>query len=280
MGAIEKFITGSRKLGVRARRLRSANRRIILGNGCWQQSVLEEQHTLSGIADWTDRLSADDNSEAHMTPFFKKFLGITLIVVAIFGMIFSSVGVYSVWAIRSAVIRSLDDMVELFEITLDTTEAGLNVLDQSLGATTDTLDSTLATTTGIAQTLNDISGLIGGIADIASMFGAEVDTPASDDEALSTNVQEMADDLSDITTSLNEAQEVIDRYQVNVDQAQAQLENFRENGPMWITAFAVIMTIILVWLAIAQIGLLLQGWAMVRPEPAPQTESNPASAQE
>jgi methyl-accepting chemotaxis protein len=204
-----------------------------------------------------------------MTPFFKKFLGITLIVVAIFGMIFSSVGVYSVWAIRSAVIRSLDDMVELFEITLDTTEAGLNVLDQSLGATTDTLDSTLATTTGIAQTLNDISGLIGGIADIASMFGAEVDTPASDDEALSTNVQEMADDLSDITTSLNEAQEVIDRYQVNVDQAQAQLENFRENGPMWITAFAVIMTIILVWLAIAQIGLLLQGWAMVRPEQLP-----------
>ncbi len=200
-----------------------------------------------------------------MHPFLKKFLGVTLIVVAILGMVFSAAGVYGVWQMRAAAIRSLDEVVNMFEVTLDTTEAGLNVLDQSLDATTGTLDSTLQTTEGIVQTLDEISGLINSVAGIASMFGAEVDTPDGAGNDLAGNVQEMANDLSDVAASLDEAQSVIASYQGSVDRAQTQLANIREHGPTWITVFTVVMTIILVWLAIAQIGLLLQGWEMLRP---------------
>ncbi len=61
-----------------------------------------------------------------------------------------------------------------------------------------------------------------------------------------------------------EAQNVVDNYQIAVNGAKFQLENIQQNGPTWITVTTVVMTIILVWLAIAQVGLLLQGAELIR----------------
>ena len=49
-----------------------------------------------------------------------------------------------------------------------------------------------------------------------------------------------------------------------VESATVQLESIRQNGPTWITVMTVVMTIMFVWLAIAQVGLLLQGVELIR----------------
>ena len=199
-----------------------------------------------------------------MNPFLKKYLGINLIVVAIVGILFISAGIYGVWRVRHTAIVVLDTVLSSVETTLNTTEAGLAVLDKSVKAATNTLDSTVQATEGIAQTVNEANTLLGNIADIASVFGIEMDAPDPQGDSVGEDIQAVNDNLNEMSSSLDEAQEVLNDYQRSVDDAQEQLTNIREHGPTWITMFAVILTSILLWLGVAQIGLLLQGWEMMQ----------------
>jgi hypothetical protein len=199
-----------------------------------------------------------------MHTFFKKFLGINLILVAIFGMIFSAFGVYGVWMVRSATLIALDDTVELVRTTLQTTEDGLLVVDDSLNAATNTLSATAETTESMAQTLGEISVLANGIMGLVNFVGGGSETNEIHGGELAADVQLMTTNLNEVTNNLGQAQAVVDDYQLTIDNAQTHLDNLQQNGPTWITVIAVVMTIMLVWLAVAQVGLLLQGTELIR----------------
>jgi hypothetical protein len=199
-----------------------------------------------------------------MHSFFRKFFGISLIIVAIIGMVFSAFGAVGIWAVRTSVRASLDETTELLINTLETTSDGLIVVDDSLNAATGTLTATAQTTETMAQTLVEISSLANGIVGIVNLIGGGIEAPDKMNTDLATDVEAMTANLSQVTTSLVEAQEVVDSYQLAVDSAVTQLETIQQNGPTWITITAVVMTIILVWLAIAQVGLMLQGIELIR----------------
>lgn len=199
-----------------------------------------------------------------MHPFFRKFFGISLIIVAIFGMVFSTFGAVGIWAVRTSVITSLDETTELLITTLETTSDGLVVVDDTLNAATGTLSATAQTTETMAQTLVEISSLANGIVGIVNLVGGGIEAPDTQNTDLAADVETMTDNLNQVTASLVEAQEVVDNYQLAVDTATIQLETIQQNGPTWITIMAAVMTVMLVWLAIAQVGLLLQGAELVR----------------
>lgn len=199
-----------------------------------------------------------------MHPFFRKFFGITLIFVALLGMVFSAFGAVGIWSLRTSVLDSVDETTKMLINTLETTSNGLIVVDDSLNAATGTLSATAQTTETMAQTLVEISSLANGIVGIVNLIGSGIEAPETQNTDLATNVQTMTANLNQVNNSLIEAQEVVDSYQLAVDNATTQLETIQENGPTWITLTAVILTIILVWLAIAQIGLLLQGVELIR----------------
>jgi hypothetical protein len=199
-----------------------------------------------------------------MNPFFRKFLGISLIIVAIFGIIFNTFGIVGIWTVRNSVLASLDESTELLINTLQTTSDGLLIVNDSLNAATITLAATAQTTQTMAQTLVEVSSLANGIVSIVNLVGGGIDPPESQDINLSAEVQKMTTNLNQVTSSLVEAQEVVDSYQIAVENATIQLENIQQNGPTWITIVAIVMTIMLVWLVIAQIGLLIQGAGLVR----------------
>ena len=56
-----------------------------------------------------------------MHSFFRKFFGISIIFLAIFGMIFSAFGAVGIWAVRTSVLTSLDETTKLLITTLETT---------------------------------------------------------------------------------------------------------------------------------------------------------------
>lgn len=199
-----------------------------------------------------------------MQPFFRKFFGISLIFAAILGIIFSTFGAVGIWTVRTSVLASLDETTELLITTLETTSDGLVVVDDSLDAATGTLTATAQTTETMAQTLVEISSLANGIVGIVNLVGGGIEAPDTQNTDLAADVQTMTANLNQVTTSLNEAQEVVDSYQLSIDNATTQLENIQNNGPTWITITAAVMTIMLVWLAVAQVGLLLQGVELVR----------------
>jgi hypothetical protein len=199
-----------------------------------------------------------------MHPFFRKFFGITLIFVAILGMVFSAFGAIGIWSVRTTVLTSLDETTELLISTLETTSDGLIVVDDSLSVATGALSATAQTTETMAQTLVEISSLANGIVGTINLIGGGIDTPDTQNTDLATDFQTTTANLNQVSTSLAEAQEVVDSYQLSVDNATTQLETIQQTGPTWITITAIILTIMLVWLAIAQVGLLLQGAEMIR----------------
>lgn len=208
-----------------------------------------------------------------MNLFFKRFFGVSFVIAAIFGIAFSAISVYGVWRVRAAALPALHDTVELISTTLDTTADGLTVMNQSLQSAADTIAATEEATLAIAQTVHDIDSIVSGFMEIISFIPGLKTVEDSDISSASENLSSaelemlsVATNISAISTNLGDAQDVIDAYQDTVTTSQERLQSIQENGPKWITAMTVMLTLIFIWLAIAQVGLIVQGIEMMRSE--------------
>jgi uncharacterized YccA/Bax inhibitor family protein len=90
-----------------------------------------------------------------------------------------------------------------------------------------------------------------------------LNTTADNLARIETDVAGMADNIGQIDTSLAGAQSVIDQYQGVVRELQAELATIREGLPRWLHWLRWGISLTLVWLGIAQLGLLSQGLEMV-----------------
>ncbi|MBU1660153.1 MAG: hypothetical protein KKD28_01620, partial [Chloroflexi bacterium] len=120
---------------------------------------------------------------------------------------------------------------------------------------------------------HDIDYVVSGFMNILSFIPGVHTVEDSDIDSASENLSSaekemlaVATNISAISSNLGDAQEVIDAYQDTVVTSQERLRNIQENGPKWITAMAVILTVIFIWLAIAQVGLIVQGMEMMHSE--------------
>jgi hypothetical protein len=74
----------------------------------------------------------------------------------------------------------------------------------------------------------------------------------------------MADSIAEIESSVSEFSDVLDQYLDLLDDLVLQLENLEMNFPTYWNWLATGITIFLVWMAIAQLGLLTQGLELLR----------------
>jgi methyl-accepting chemotaxis protein len=74
----------------------------------------------------------------------------------------------------------------------------------------------------------------------------------------------VAGNMGDIGTSMADADSVITKYQGIVGELRGQVEDVRRKLPGWLSAIRLGISLMLVWLGIAQIGLLTQGWELVQ----------------
>ncbi len=73
----------------------------------------------------------------------------------------------------------------------------------------------------------------------------------------------MAEGIGALTTSLESAQSVLVKYQGVVADFQSLVDSVREGLPGWLRWIRLGISAALIWLGIAQIGLVTQGWEMV-----------------
>lgn len=74
----------------------------------------------------------------------------------------------------------------------------------------------------------------------------------------------IAADLEGIKTSLQEGQGVVEDYQVLLADLHTRTENAQDRILALVNAAAIILTFLLVWAGISQVGLLLQGAALLQ----------------
>jgi len=71
----------------------------------------------------------------------RKVIGITFIVAAIFGLIFSLAGIFLVWGVKAPLTENLVSTLDLIDTTLEATSSGLTVVDDALTSTASDLTS-------------------------------------------------------------------------------------------------------------------------------------------
>jgi len=210
--------------------------------------------------------------EAGMKTFFKRFMGITLIVVALAGMIFGPVGIYGIWQVRTSMLLSFYETTLLINQTLAAASDGLVIVDQSLETATDSMGTAVQVTAAMALTMQDINVLAEGFDRFLKSGIASFLLPNSDEledtgehlASIQTELSNIVTDMNEISVTLEEAQVVVGDYQTAIEDIQAQILDLQINGPKWINTMAWVLTIGLVWLILAQFGLMLQGYEYVR----------------
>jgi methyl-accepting chemotaxis protein len=190
----------------------------------------------------------------------------------------------SVEATMASVSRAAGDAVP----TLDSVGKMVGEqLPETLKATQDTLasvaqsaqliDDVLAVVTAIPflglQSYNPETPLHEGLGDVASsldeiptsLIAAQegLDVASGSLERLQESFTAIAESIASLTTSLGNAQSVVVQYQDVVDDLQGLVVSVRQGLPQWLRWLRLSLSLVLVWLGIAQIGLVSQGWELI-----------------
>lgn len=91
---------------------------------------------------------------------------------------------------------------------------------------------------------------------------ASLNTASQNLATIQASITLMASDISSIQTSLENSKAVVEQYQILVNNLLVRVQYIEGHLPVWINGGYVLMTILLFWAGIAQIGLFLQGWSL------------------
>jgi len=119
--------------------------------------------------------------------------------------------------------------------------------------------------TTLADSLGQISESLEGLPNSFVDMGEGLQDTAHNLQIMQVDFALMVDSVRQIEVSVTQYKEVVAGYQESIKQVQAQLDMLAENVPAAVNAAAWALTIFLVWMAIAQIGLFTQGLERLAP---------------
>jgi hypothetical protein len=189
------------------------------------------------------------------------------------------------------VAKAIDDTIPMIDSV-----AGL--LGERLPATIETTQQTLAWLADSAKTVDDIMTMITSIPLLGlnaynpevplqqgfervarsldgippSLAAAQQGLVATSDnmDGAEADLATIAGNLGQLGTSLENAQALVVQYQDIVTDLQARSASLRESLPGWLRALRWGLSLVLVWLAVAQLGLLTQGWELIGRSRSPE----------
>jgi len=262
--------------------------------------------------------------------FLRRIVGISLVIAAMAGIIFSIVGLIGIWRYRPVVTQTVLDNLALADKALGTTQDVLTIAGQVVQTTTTDVASLKATTQAVTLAIHDTNPMFTALVSLtqkdlpAAVSATQTSLASAQSSALlidnvltaltsipfspvaykpgvplhtalaqvSTSLDSLLPSLAAINTSLADgqtnlgamdveltkisattqevsttlasAQTVIDQYKATTSQLKANVETAQRQAPAWILAIAWIMSFVLGWLLVAQLGLSMQGFDLVR----------------
>ncbi|PDW01581.1 hypothetical protein [Candidatus Viridilinea mediisalina] len=156
-------------------------------------------------------------------------------------------------------------------------------LPQTINATRQTLataQETAQVVDGVLGALNifglryspeqTLSSAIGNVSSSLATLPVALNEVATGLQQANRNLAIVADDLNTVTSgldsialSVNETTNVITRYQAVVDELQGEVVALQADVPGWFTAVRLVMSMLLLWLALAQLVLITRGWELL-----------------
>jgi hypothetical protein len=162
--------------------------------------------------------------------------------------------------------EQLPDAIRATQTTLSTISETAQIVDDFLTVVTTVpflgIDR-YEPDTPLAEGVNEVIASLNGIP--LTLAQAQQDLVAAGDglEALRDDVSAMTDGVVQMSSSLEEARTALDEYRSVVAQLQDLSANLQTNLGTWLRWVRIGLSLILVWLGVAQIGLITQGWELV-----------------
>jgi len=173
---------------------------------------------------------------------------------------------------------SLDSLISLtgkdFPASIKATQTSLAsaqgsalVVDNVLAALTSIPFSPVATyapAVPLHTALSQVSASLNPLVTALATINTSLVNDKTNIGALQTGLTQILGTTQGMNSSLTNAQTVIDQYIATTTQLKANVETAHRDAPTWITALAGILSLVLGWLVIAQLGLGLQGFELMR----------------
>jgi hypothetical protein len=96
-------------------------------------------------------------------------------------------------------------------------------------------------------------------------FQSNLTTTRTNMQLLNRQISVLDKNIMQINKNLRQAQATIDNYRSQLSSLLSWSESAKTNLPTWITTTTWILTIIILWLVIIQIGMVLQGFILLSP---------------
>lgn len=160
----------------------------------------------------------------------------------------------------------LPNAVTSAQTSLDSAQDGARIIDTVLRALTIFNRSAYDPEVPLHEALGEVSEGLNDIPDSLTTMEDSLDTTYNNLEVMQAEISLIAEDIAAINKGLDEGKKVIEQYQELIADMQTRIESFQSRLPSIVETFAWVLTFILIWLGIAQVGLLTQGITMFRLE--------------
>jgi methyl-accepting chemotaxis protein len=177
----------------------------------------------------------------------------------------------------SGTVSTVDEVAEFLGEQLPATVATTQATLMSAATSAKLVDDVLALITGIPflgtaqynpevplhQGLEEIAAGLDGIPDSLDTVQDGLVAASDGLQRVGEDLHLMASDISQIATSVESAQSVLSQYQDVVVGLQDLIASLQEGLPEWLLWLRLGLSLVLIWLGIAQIGLMTQGWELI-----------------
>lgn len=114
------------------------------------------------------------------------------------------------------------------------------------------------------QGFQEVADGLDGIPELLLTAGDGLSAGAGSLQDIEAGFAAMGQGIGEAGTSLGSAQLVLEDYQEIVSNLQETLSSVGESLPGWLRTLRWTLTLVLVWLGVAQLGLITQGWDLLR----------------
>lgn len=150
--------------------------------------------------------------------------------------------------------------------SLDSAQDGARIIDTVLRALTIFNRSAYEPQVPLHVALGNVSEGLNDIPGSLSTMEDSLTTTYDNLEVMQAEISLIAEDIGAINEGLEEGKKVIEQYQGLIADMQLRIDRFQSRLPRFVDTLAWVLTFILIWLGIAQIGLLTQGLSLFRSE--------------
>jgi uncharacterized protein YoxC len=115
----------------------------------------------------------------------------------------------------------------------------------------------------LSNALGEVAASLDALPRSIKGIGDDLDSTGTSLLTLQTDIQGISGNVSTISQNLDDAQDVVVKYQKQLDQLQTTVTQSIDQAPNWIKLAVWALTFFFVWMMVAQAGLLAQGIHLV-----------------